>query len=131
MLFFFSFLKSLTNYDILNIRKAPTPKWMLPEGYLPLTERCPFRLQTGWAFYFSLFLLSRKVSNAITKLPKAISKPIILIHYLLYFANSFFRRSISASAFSFSLLMLSFSASAFSFSFLIFSFSTLSISISI
>ena len=34
-------------------------------------------------FYFRLFLLSRKVSNATTKLPKAISKPIIPINIII------------------------------------------------
>jgi hypothetical protein len=34
---------------------------MLPKnGYIPLSERCPFRLPTGWALFFSLFSLIEK-----------------------------------------------------------------------
>ena len=46
---------------------------------LPLSERRPSWLQQGGHYFFRLSFLSllRKSSNAITKLPKAISKPII------------------------------------------------------
>jgi hypothetical protein len=30
------------------------------QGYLPLSERRPFRLQTGWALFFSLVSLIEK-----------------------------------------------------------------------
>ncbi len=45
---------------------------------LPLSERRPSWLQQGGHYFFRLWSLSlsRKASNAITKLPKAISKPI-------------------------------------------------------
>ena len=51
-------------------------------GYLPLSERCPSWSQQGGHYFFRLcsLSLSRKASNAITKLPKAISKPIIPIN---------------------------------------------------
>ena len=49
--------------------------------YLPLNERRPSCLRQGGHYFFRLcsLSLSRKASNAITKLPKAISKPIIPI----------------------------------------------------
>ena len=61
----------LITYAILDIGKAPTPKWMLPNRSI-----CPngHRLsvdQTERHFYFFLFLLSRKARNATIKLPKA------------------------------------------------------------
>ena len=49
---------------------------------LPLSERCPSWLRQSGHYFFRLcsLSLSRKASNAITKLPKAISKPIIPIN---------------------------------------------------
>ena len=47
-------------------------------GILPLSERRPSWFEQGGHYFFRLWSLSlsRKASNAITKLPKAISKPI-------------------------------------------------------
>ncbi len=49
---------------------------------LPLSERRPSWFEQGGHYFFRLcsLSLSRKASNAITKLPKAISKPIIPIN---------------------------------------------------
>ena len=54
----------------------------LPKRELPLSERRPSWLRQGGHYFFRLYSLSlsRKASNAITKLPKAISKPIIPIN---------------------------------------------------
>ena len=55
--------------------RSPTPKGRVskPSMFL-LIKRRPSWCQQGGHFYLRLFLLSRKASDAITKLPKAISK---------------------------------------------------------
>ena len=54
-------------------RKVPTPKWMLPnKSVSPYGHAYPVGRQDRH-FYFRSFLLSRKASNAINKLPKDIS----------------------------------------------------------
>ena len=66
-------LKSDCGYAILGIRKGATAHKVV---YLPrLVISLPVlgKVQ-GRLIYLRLFLLSRKASNAITKLPKAISK---------------------------------------------------------
>ena len=50
---------------------APTPKWMLPSRLNVLTDTAYPVCRQDRHFYFRLFLLSRKASNAITRLPKA------------------------------------------------------------
>ncbi len=63
--------------------RSPTPKVEYPkQRLLPLSERRPSWSQQGGHYFFRLcsLSLSRKASNAITKLPKAISKPIIPIN---------------------------------------------------
>ncbi len=55
-------------------RKAPTPKVDAPKGSMSLRTPPILWSRQDRHFYFRLFLLSRKASNAITKLPKAISK---------------------------------------------------------
>ena len=63
----------------MNIERAPTPKRMLPKKGLFSSQReppIPFADGMG-IFYFRLFLLSRKASNAMSIHPKEISKPII------------------------------------------------------
>ena len=62
--------------------QEPTPKVELPKRGLPLSERRPSWLRQGGHYFFRLcsLSLSRKASNAITKLPKEISKPIIPIN---------------------------------------------------
>ena len=68
-------------YVTLFIRKAPTPKWMLPEGYIPLIERRPIRVLTERALFFRfLSLLSRKVSDVTIKLPNDTASPAIPIN---------------------------------------------------
>ena len=63
-----------TFYDILNIRKAPTPKGdALGIGLFVLTDTAYPVGRQDRHFYFRLFLLSRKASNATIKLPKAIN----------------------------------------------------------
>ena len=59
--------------------RSPTPKVEFPEmNALPLSERRPSWCEQGGHYFFRLWSLSlsRKASNAITKLPKAINKPI-------------------------------------------------------
>ena len=85
-------MKLCTDCGILNIKKdtccnrcpigAPLQRWSFPSEQLPLSERRPSWLQQGGHYFFRLcsLSLSRKASNAITKLPKAISKPIIPIN---------------------------------------------------
>ncbi len=85
-------MKLYRDYGILNIKKdtccnrcpigAPLQRWSFPSEQLPLSERRPSWLQQGGHYFFRLcsLSLSRKASNAITKLPKAISKPIIPIN---------------------------------------------------
>ena len=85
-------MKLCTDYGILNIKKGtccnrcPTGTHSKggasQAGYLPLNERRPSWLRQGGHYFFRLcsLSLSRKASNAITKLPKAISKPIIPIN---------------------------------------------------
>lgn len=60
------FLKQTKNCVIITIQKESTHSKVdaYRMTYLPLSERRPFRLPTGWALFFRLFLLSRKVSNA-------------------------------------------------------------------
>ena len=62
-------------------------------GALSLSERRPSWLQQGGHYFFRLcsLSLSRKASNAITKLPKAISKPIIPINIKMYIRSSHWR----------------------------------------
>ena len=52
---------------------------------LPLRERRPSWLQQGGHYFFRLWSLSlsRKASNAITKLPKVISKPITPMNIIM------------------------------------------------
>ena len=85
-------MKLCTDYGILNIKKGtccnrcPTGTHSKggasQAGYLPLNERRPSWLRQGGHYFFRLcsLSLSRKASNAITKLPKAISKSIIPIN---------------------------------------------------
>ena len=56
-------------------KKAPTPKWMLPRRLNVFTDTAYPVCRQDRHFYFRLFLflLSRKASNAIIKLPKDIS----------------------------------------------------------
>jgi hypothetical protein len=69
---------------ILGIGKAPTPKWMPPElgvnafsgTAYPVADRIGI-------FYFLRFLLSRKASNAMSKLPKEIRRLIIPINIMM------------------------------------------------
>ena len=56
---------------IIDKGKAPTPKWMLPVRLSVLTNTAYPVGRQDRHFYFRLFLLSRKASNAITRLPKA------------------------------------------------------------
>ena len=64
-----------SNYAILNTRKAPTPKVDAPNGLMSLrTPPILWARQDRHFYFFLLFLLSWKVSNAISKLPKYISK---------------------------------------------------------
>ena len=69
-------LNALTNCDILNIRKAPTPKWMLPKRLIYLSLRGAHSVcRRGGHYFFRFFLsLSRKVSNAIIKPPEDTSR---------------------------------------------------------
>ena len=55
---------------IIILKKAPTPKWMLQGLLNVLTDTAHPVCETGWAFYFRLFLLSRKAITATSKLPK-------------------------------------------------------------
>ena len=76
------------------IGKAPTPKWMLSrKGLNVLTNTAYPVCRRGRHFYFRLFLLSRKVSNAMMKPPKEISKAkiprkTIIISYAVIYATS-------------------------------------------
>ena len=91
-------MKLCTDCDILNIKKdtccnrCPTGTHSKggtsQAGYLPLNERRPSWLRQGGHYFFRLcsLSLSRKASNAITKLPNAISKPIIPINIKMIFA---------------------------------------------
>ncbi len=58
-------------------------------GYLPLSERRPFWYEQGGHYFLCLcsLSLSRKASNAVTKLPKAISKLIIPINIKMISAS--------------------------------------------
>lgn len=73
----------------------PTPKWILPDLALLLRA-----LPILWArqdrhfYFFLLFLLSRKVRNATTRLPKEISKPIIPINIKMISAAVILRTSL-------------------------------------
>ena len=59
-------------YDILILeKKAPTPKWMLPRCLDVLMDTAYPVGRQDRHFYLRLFLLLRKASNAITRLPKA------------------------------------------------------------
>ena len=65
-------LNILGKYDILILeKKAPTPKWMLPRCLDVLMDTAYPVGRQDRHFYFCLFLLLRKASNAITRLPKA------------------------------------------------------------
>ena len=62
----------------MNIERAPTPKRMLPKKVNYLSMRGAYSVcRRGRHYFFRLFLLSRKVSNAMSRPPKEISKPII------------------------------------------------------
>lgn len=52
-------------------KKAPTPKWMLPRCLDVLMDTAYPVGRQDRHFYLRLFLLLRKASNAITRLPKA------------------------------------------------------------
>lgn len=57
------------------MKKASTPKWMLPISMLNvLTDTAHPVCRRVGIFYFFLFLLSRKARNATIKLPKDINK---------------------------------------------------------
>ena len=54
------------------LKKVPTPKWMLPRRLNVLTDTAYPVCRQDRHFYFRFFfLLLRKASNAITRLPKA------------------------------------------------------------
>lgn len=76
------YLQLLVDCDILNIRKAPIPKWMLlARSKRPHGHRLSCGSDRIGIFMFTyLFLLSRKVSNVTIKLPKEINNPIIPIN---------------------------------------------------
>ena len=64
-----------TNCDILKLKKAPTPKVdALGIGLYVLTDTAYPVGRQDRHFYFRLFLLSRKASNATIKLPKVNNK---------------------------------------------------------
>ena len=57
---------------IIILKKVPTPKWMLPRRLNVLTDTAYPVCRQDRHFYFRFFfLLLRKASNAITRLPKA------------------------------------------------------------
>ena len=55
-------LKQITNCVIITIQKESTQSKVdaYRMTYLPLSERRPFRLPTGWALFFSLISLIEK-----------------------------------------------------------------------
>ena len=65
-------LNSLDSYVIVNIGKAPTPKWMPPMQFHVLTDIASSVCRQVRHFYFFLSFLSlvRKARNAIIMLPK-------------------------------------------------------------
>ena len=65
-------LNSLNSYVILDIGKAPTPKWMPPMQFDVLTDTASLWVRQRGIFYFFLLFLSlvRKARNAIIMLPK-------------------------------------------------------------
>ena len=75
-------------------KKAPTPKWMLSRKRLNVLTNTAYPVgRRGRHFYFHLFLLSRKVSNAMMKPPKEINKAkipkkTIIISYAVIYATS-------------------------------------------
>ena len=66
---------SYNNYT----KKAPTPKWMPTDWliYLSMRGAHPGCRRGGHYFFAYLFLLSRKVSNAMNRPQAEISNPII------------------------------------------------------
>ena len=67
-------LNFLMLYGILSIKKAPTPKWMLPKVVFSSLSRAAHSVcRRGGHYFFRLFLLSRKASNATINPPKDIN----------------------------------------------------------
>ena len=61
-------------YAILDIRKAPTPKWM-PQDVFVLTDVAYPVCRQDRHFYFFFLILTIKVRNAAIELLRDISKP--------------------------------------------------------
>ena len=94
-LFTILLLKIYSYYVILGKGRVPTPKWMLPNGFLSLWTPPILGSDRIGIFYFLWFLtLMRKARNVIIKLPKVtnsvripmnieiISKAVIITHPL-------------------------------------------------